>query len=230
HPRSPASKYLLTCWRPLQVLLLGDSSEEEAGAGAGAGQHGPAAAPPRDAPCDYHPCRHLQTPCAELQRRWRCRCPGLSGEDTAPDPPRLQAVTEVGDTSALVRWCAPNSAVRGYQIRYSAEGGAGNRSQSVVAGICATARQHALHGLSPATAYRVCVLAANAAGLSLPRASGLGRPRACAAFTTNCGRPRPAPRGARGAGHARARATNHGLPASRSSGDLGARTPPGRRR
>ncbi|XP_005635394.2 leucine-rich repeat neuronal protein 4 isoform X1 [Canis lupus familiaris] len=168
----------------IPVLLLGDSSEEEAGAGAGAGQHGPAAAPPRDAPCDYHPCRHLQTPCAELQRRWRCRCPGLSGEDTAPDPPRLQAVTEVGDTSALVRWCAPNSAVRGYQIRYSAEGGAGNRSQSVVAGICATARQHALHGLSPATAYRVCVLAANAAGLSLPRASGLGRPRACAAFTT----------------------------------------------
>nr|XP_055162045.1 leucine-rich repeat neuronal protein 4 [Nyctereutes procyonoides] len=177
----------------IPVLLLGDSSEEEeegAGAGAGAGaaagqagggqgqqgQQGPAGAPPRDVPCDYHPCRHLQTPCAELQRRWRCRCPGLSGEDTAPDPPRLQAVTEIGDTWALVRWCAPNSAVRGYQIRYSPEGGAGNRSLSVLAGVCATARQHALHGLSPATAYRVCVLAANPAGLS--------RPRACAAFAT----------------------------------------------
>ncbi|CAK7319546.1 Leucine-rich repeat neuronal protein 4 [Vulpes lagopus] len=164
----------------IPILLLGDSSEEEEGAGGseegqGQGQQGPAAAPPRDVPCDYHPCRHLQTPCAELQRRWRCRCPGLSGEDTAPDPPRLQAVTDVGDTSALVRWCAPSSAVRGYQIRYSREG-AGNRSLSVVAGLCATARQHALHGLSPATAYRVCVLAANPAGLS--------RPRACAAFTT----------------------------------------------
>lgn len=136
--------------------------------------------PHQDVPCDYHPCKHLQTPCAELQRQSRCRCPGLSGEDTIPDPPRLQGVTETTDTSALVHWCAPNSVVHGYQIRYSVEGWAGN--QSVVGVIYATARQHPLYGLSPGTTYRVCVLAANRAGLSQPRSSGWRSP--CAAFTT----------------------------------------------
>lgn len=136
----------------LPVLLLDHSSEEEVGA------------PGRGVLCPSHPCRHLQKPCAELQRRWRCRCPGLSGEDTLPEPPKLRAVAETTDTSVLVRWCAPNSVVRAYQIRSSPEGRPGN--QSVVRDVCATARQHVLHGLSPATAYRVCVLAANGAGLS----------------------------------------------------------------
>ncbi|KAF0871576.1 LRRN4 protein, partial [Crocuta crocuta] len=164
----------------IPILLLDDSSEEEEEEGAGEKEE--VGAPPQDVPCDYQPCKHLQTPCAELQRLSRCRCPGLSGEDTVPDPPRLQAVTETTDTSALVRWCAPNSVVRGYQLRYSAEGGRGNQSASVVAGIYATARQHPLYGLSPGTTYRVCVLAANRAGLSRARASGWARP--CAAFTT----------------------------------------------
>lgn len=160
----------------IPVLLLDDSSEEEEGLKEEVG------APPQDVPCDYHPCKHLQTPCAELQRRSRCRCPGLSGEDTLPDPPRLQAVTETTDTSALVHWCAPNSVVRSYQIRYSPEGWTGNQSVTVVADIYATARQHPLYGLSPGTTYRVCVLAANHAGLSQPQASGWMR--ACTAFTT----------------------------------------------
>lgn len=137
-------------------------------------------APPKGVACDYHPCKHLQTPCAELQRRWRCQCPGFSQEDTIPDPPKLQGVSEVTDTSALVRWCAPNSVVRSYQVRYSPEGWPGN--QSAVADIYATARQHPLYGLSPATTYRVCVQAANGAGLSRPRASGRTGP--CASFTT----------------------------------------------
>ncbi|XP_055121795.2 leucine-rich repeat neuronal protein 4 [Symphalangus syndactylus] len=158
----------------IPVLLLDDYSAEEEGRKEEVGT------PHQDVPCDYHPCKHLQTPCAELQRRWRCRCPGLSGEDTIPDPPRLQGVTETTDTSALVHWCAPNSVVHGYQIRYSAEGWAGN--QSVVGVIYATARQHPLYGLSPGTTYRVCVLAANRAGLSQPRSSGWRSP--CAAFTT----------------------------------------------
>ncbi|XDB56449.1 hypothetical protein AB1E18_009917 [Capra hircus] len=156
--------------RGIPVLPQDDSREEEEEE-SGKEEVG---APTWDVPCDYHPCRHLQTPCAELQRRWRCRCPGLSGEDTLPDPPKLQAVAETTDTSALVRWCAPNSVVRAYQIRYAPEGWPGN--QSVVGDVCATARQHALHGLLPATAYRVCVLAANGAGLS--------RRGACIAFTT----------------------------------------------
>lgn len=167
----------------IPVFLLDDSSEEpelerelERGLEVGA--------PPRDAACDYHPCKHLQTPCAELQRRSRCRCPGLSGAHTVPELPVLQGVSETTDTSALIRWCAPNSVVQGYQIRYSAEGRPGN--QSVVADIYATARQHPLYGLAPATTYRVCVLAANAAGLSpLPAAGGGGSAGgACGAFTT----------------------------------------------
>ncbi|KAL0595431.1 Leucine-rich repeat neuronal protein 4 [Plecturocebus cupreus] len=158
----------------IPVFLLDDYSEEEEGTKEKVG------APYQDVPCDYHPCKHLQTPCAELQRRSRCRCPGLSGEDTIPDPPRLQGVTETTDTSALVHWCAPNSVVHGYQIRYSAEGWTGN--QSVVGVIYATARQHPLYGLSPGTTYRVCVLAANRAGLSQPQSSGWRS--ACTAFTT----------------------------------------------
>lgn len=151
-----------------------EEEEEEEGTLAEVG------APAPDVFCDYHPCRHLQTPCAELQRRSRCRCPGLSGEDVAPDPPRLQAVSETADTWALVHWCAPTSVVRTYQIRYSVEGPAGN--QSVVADIPATARQHLLYGLAPATTYRVCVLAANRAGLSRLRAAA--RRSACTAFST----------------------------------------------
>lgn len=159
----------------IPILLLDDSSEEEE-----EGKKEEVGARPEDAPCDYHPCKHLQTPCAELQRRLRCRCPGLSSEDTIPDPPKLQRVSETTDTSALVRWCAPNSVVHSYQIHYSLEGWPGN--QSVVRDIYATARQHPLYGLSPGTTYRVCVLAANRAGLSQPQASGLWGP--CAAFTT----------------------------------------------
>ncbi|XP_017522722.3 leucine-rich repeat neuronal protein 4 [Manis javanica] len=156
----------------IPVVLLDDYSEAEDGEEV--------AMPPQATPCDYHPCKHLQTPCAELQRRARCLCPGLSGEDAVPDPPKLQAVSETTDTFALVRWCAPNSVVRGYQIHYSPEGRPGN--QSVVGDIYATARQHPLYGLSPGTTYRVCVLAANRKGLSQPRAPGRRAP--CAAFTT----------------------------------------------
>ncbi|XP_055462278.1 leucine-rich repeat neuronal protein 4 [Psammomys obesus] len=155
----------------IPVLLLDDSEEDEA--------RDQEAAPDQDVSCDYHPCRHLQTPCAELQKRFRCRCPGLSREDTIPDPPRLQGVSEMTDTSVLIHWCAPNSVVLWYQIYYLAEGGSSNQS---VVGIYATARQHPLYKLSPGTTYHVCVLAANGAGLSQPQTSGWKR--SCAAFTT----------------------------------------------
>ncbi|KAH0513928.1 Leucine-rich repeat neuronal protein 4 [Microtus ochrogaster] len=157
----------------IPVLLLDDDSEEEEET-----QH-QVAAPHQDVSCDYHPCKHLQTPCAELQRRFRCRCPGLSGEDSIPDPPKLQGVSEMTDTSMLVHWCAPNSVVHWYQISYLAEGGSGNQS---VVDIYATARQHPLYKLSPSTTYHVCVQAANRAGLSQPQTSGWKR--SCATFTT----------------------------------------------
>ncbi|XP_052582253.1 leucine-rich repeat neuronal protein 4 [Peromyscus californicus insignis] len=156
----------------IPVLLLDDDSEEDE-------TQNQVAAPREAVSCDYHPCRHLQTPCAELQRRFRCRCPGLSGEDTIPDPPKLQGVSEITDTSMLIHWCAPNSVVLWYQINYLAEGGSGNQS---VADIYATARQHPLYKLSPSTTYHVCVLAANRAGLSQQQTSGWKR--SCATFTT----------------------------------------------
>lgn len=157
----------------IPVLLLDDDSEEEETT------QDQVAAPRQDVSCDYHPCKHLQTPCAELQRRFRCRCPGLSGQDTIPDPPKLQGVSEMTDTSVLIHWCAPNSVVLWYQIHYLAEGGSGNQS---VMDIYTTARQHPLYKLSPGTTYHVCVLAANRAGLSQPQTSGWSR--SCATFTT----------------------------------------------
>ncbi|XP_005380910.1 PREDICTED: leucine-rich repeat neuronal protein 4 [Chinchilla lanigera] len=159
----------------IPVILLDDSEEgtEEEGSKVVRASH-------HSIPCDYDPCRHLQTPCVELQRRSRCTCPGLTREDTVPDLPQLQGVSEVTDTSLLVHWCAPYSVVRTYQIHYSVEGEAGN--QSVVGDIYATARQHPLYRLSPGTTYRVCVVAANAAGLSQPRSRGWKRP--CTTITT----------------------------------------------
>ncbi|XP_038607385.1 leucine-rich repeat neuronal protein 4 [Tachyglossus aculeatus] len=135
---------------------------------------------PKFVPCDYHPCRHLQRPCVELQRTSQCQCPGVSGENTIPDPPRLAEVSEVTDTSALVHWCAPNSVVQTYQLSYHPEGSEENHTR--VREIYATAREHPLYQLSPGTAYRVCVLASNKAGLSQTSASKLKTP--CATFTT----------------------------------------------
>uniref|UniRef100_A0A8C5KZ55 Leucine rich repeat neuronal 4 n=1 Tax=Jaculus jaculus TaxID=51337 RepID=A0A8C5KZ55_JACJA len=156
----------------IPVTLL-DDSEEAAGTQEEVG------APQLRVRCDYHPCKHLQTPCAELQQRLRCLCPGLSREDTIPDPPKLQEAAEVTDTSMLIRWCAPNSVVFWYHVHYSAEGGVGNQS---VGNIYSTARQHPLYGLSPDTTYHVCVLAANRAGLSQPQTSGWRR--SCTNFRT----------------------------------------------
>ncbi|XP_074065594.1 leucine-rich repeat neuronal protein 4 [Macrotis lagotis] len=134
----------------------------------------------QDILCDYHPCKHLQTPCDILQKSSRCRCPGLSGEDTIPDPPKLQEVSETTDTSALLHWCAPNSVVSMYQLIYHPEDRA--EKETVLREIYAMAREYPLHGLSPSTTYNVCVLASNKAGLSLSRTSEWRK--ACTTFTT----------------------------------------------
>uniref|UniRef100_G3UHH9 Leucine rich repeat neuronal 4 n=1 Tax=Loxodonta africana TaxID=9785 RepID=G3UHH9_LOXAF len=115
--RSPEAPHPTPTEGGIPVVLLDDDNEEEEGKAKEV-----TGTSHQDITCDYHPCKHLQTPCAELQKRLRCRCPGLSGEDTVPDPPKLQGVSEVTDTSALVHWCAPNSVVQEYQIRYHPEG------------------------------------------------------------------------------------------------------------
>uniref|UniRef100_A0A8C4WRM5 Leucine rich repeat neuronal 4 n=1 Tax=Gopherus evgoodei TaxID=1825980 RepID=A0A8C4WRM5_9SAUR len=131
--------------------------------------------------CDYDPCHHLQKPCSELQRLSPCLCPGVSGEDTVPDPPRLREVSETTDTSAQIHWCAPSSVVQTYQLAYHAKGR--EKSQILVDEIYPTARQHTLYKLSPDTTYWVCVIASNKAGLSQTTSEKiLGNP--CTQFTT----------------------------------------------
>ncbi|XP_003476448.2 leucine-rich repeat neuronal protein 4 [Cavia porcellus] len=175
-PATPQAPHLSTSDHGIPVILLDDSEEE----GTEEGTKEVVSTPYQSIPCDYDSCRHLQTPCAELQRRSQCACPGLTREDTVPDPPRLQRLSEVTDTSVLVHWCAPYSIVHTYQIQYSVEGEVGN--QSVVGDIYATAREHPLYGLSPGTTYRVCVVAANTAGLSQLQTMGWKRP--CTTVTT----------------------------------------------
>lgn len=114
--------------------------------------------------CDYDPCRHLQKPCSELQRTSPCLCPGLSTEQEIPGPPRLREVSEVTDSSAQIRWCAPNSVVHTYELTLHAQGS--EDRQVVLDNIYSTARQHTLYNLSPYTTYHICVTASNKAGSS----------------------------------------------------------------
>ncbi|NXU58985.1 LRRN4 protein, partial [Turnix velox] len=117
--------------------------------------------------CDYNPCRHLQKPCKELQNASHCFCPGVTSEDVIPDPPSLREVAEVTDSSAQIRWCAPNSVVHTYELKFHAQGK--EDRQFVLNNIYSTARQHTLYNLSPYTTYHVCVTASNKAGSSQAR-------------------------------------------------------------
>ncbi|KFZ55708.1 Leucine-rich repeat neuronal protein 4, partial [Podiceps cristatus] len=114
--------------------------------------------------CDYDPCRHLQKPCSELQSASQCLCPGLSREDEVPDPPRLREVSEVTDSSAQIRWCAPNSVVHTYKLLLHAQ--SNEDRQFVLDNIYSTARQYTLYNLLPYTTYHICVTASNKAGSS----------------------------------------------------------------
>ncbi|NWU92243.1 LRRN4 protein, partial [Upupa epops] len=114
--------------------------------------------------CDYNPCRHLQKPCSELQRTSQCLCPGMSREDDTPDPPRLREVSEITDSSAQIRWCAPNSIVHTYELMLHVEGN--KDRQFVLDNIYSTARQHTLYNLAPYTTYHICMTASNKAGSS----------------------------------------------------------------
>ncbi|XP_066450948.1 leucine-rich repeat neuronal protein 4-like [Eleutherodactylus coqui] len=128
--------------------------------------------------CDYDHCRHLQTPCSELQCLKPCMCPGLSGDHLIPDPPHLQGVFEITDTSAQILWCSPNSIVEKYQLVYDHESDA----NQTVDNIYVTMRQFTLYNLVPHTTYKVCVMAFNKKGHSAPINNGSRTP--CAEFKT----------------------------------------------
>ncbi|NWS42589.1 LRRN4 protein, partial [Probosciger aterrimus] len=131
--------------------------------------------------CDYNPCRHLQKPCSELQRESRCLCPGMSREDEVPDAPRLREVSEVTDSSAQIRWCAPNSVVHTYELMFHAQGN--EDRQLVLDNIYSTARQHTLYNLLPYTTYHICVIASNKAGSSQTSVQGIPG-NSCTRFKT----------------------------------------------
>ncbi|XP_005238646.2 leucine-rich repeat neuronal protein 4 [Falco peregrinus] len=131
--------------------------------------------------CDYNPCRHLQKPCSELQNASPCLCPGMSREDEVPDPPRLREVSEVTDSSAQIRWCAPNSVVHTYKLTLHAQGN--EDRQFVLDNIYSTARQYTLYNLLPYTTYHICVTASNKAGSSQPESQGIPG-NSCTKFKT----------------------------------------------
>ncbi|KFP06067.1 Leucine-rich repeat neuronal protein 4, partial [Calypte anna] len=131
--------------------------------------------------CDYNPCRHLQKPCSELQSVSQCLCPGMSREDEVPDPPRLREVSEVTDSSAQIRWCAPNSVVHTYELMLHVQGN--EDRQLVLDNIYSTARQHTLYNLSPYTTYHICVAASNKAGSSQTGSQGIPG-NSCTRFKT----------------------------------------------
>ncbi|NXS40416.1 LRRN4 protein, partial [Balaeniceps rex] len=131
--------------------------------------------------CDYNPCRHLQKPCSELQSASRCLCPGMSREDEVPDPPRLREVSEVTDSSAQIRWCAPNSVVNTYELMLHAQDN--KDRQFVLDNIYSTARQYTLYNLLPYTTYHICVTASNKAGSSQTVSQGIPG-NSCTRFKT----------------------------------------------
>ncbi|XP_051470937.1 leucine-rich repeat neuronal protein 4 [Apus apus] len=131
--------------------------------------------------CDYNPCRHLQRPCSELQSVSQCLCPGMSREDEVPDPPTLREVSEVTDSSAQIRWCAPNSVVQTYELMFHAQGKEDRKL--VLDNIYSTARQHTLYNLSPYTTYHICVTASNKAGSSQAVSQGIAG-NSCTKFKT----------------------------------------------
>ncbi|NXW28341.1 LRRN4 protein, partial [Phaetusa simplex] len=131
--------------------------------------------------CDYNPCRHLQKPCKELQSASQCLCPGTSREDEVPDPPRLREVSEVTDSSAQIRWCAPNSVVHTYELMLHAQGN--EDREFVLDNIYSTARQYTLYNLSPYTTYHICVTASNKAGSSQTARQGIPG-NSCTRFKT----------------------------------------------
>ncbi|NXW01023.1 LRRN4 protein, partial [Fregetta grallaria] len=131
--------------------------------------------------CDYNPCTHLQKPCSELQSASQCLCPGTSREDEVPDPPSLREVSEVTDSSAQIRWCAPNSVVHTYELMLHAQGN--EDRQFVLDNIYSTARQYTLYNLLPYTTYHICVTALNKAGSSQTASQGIPG-NSCTRFKT----------------------------------------------
>ncbi|KAG2467296.1 leucine-rich repeat neuronal protein 4-like [Polypterus senegalus] len=125
----------------------------------------------QDIPCDYHPCRHLQRPCRELQKLQHCLCPGLTGDKIQPGQPLKVEVPETTYSSAQIHWCAPYSVLSEYRITLSQKD---TPIMRTITNIFVTFRNFTLYDLAPGTTYNVCVVAKNTGGTN----------KKCTIFTT----------------------------------------------
>lgn len=111
--------------------------------------------------CNYNNCRHLQIPCSELRRATGCSCPGITGPDVAPEPPRLETI-HTTESGVSLHWCAPWSTVEEYHLLYQPT------SEGFILGpvLNSTSRMAAVSTLMPDTEYLFCIVASNQAGSS----------------------------------------------------------------
>lgn len=132
--------------------------------------------------CSHDPCEHLQWPCLEVSQR-SCLCPSLTPESVAPAQPLSVDAQDVTARSAEVRWCAPNSAVSGYelQVREKASGALISHDLNH------TFRRFRLTGLRERWGYTACVIAKNLAGSSPSRCVELTTGRGVTAVTYGLG-------------------------------------------
>ncbi|KAM5247260.1 LRRN4 C-terminal-like protein [Ctenodactylus gundi] len=164
---SPCVRWLLLATTLTLVARAQDGATEDYdhdAAAAAAAAAETRSTPSPAAPCDYDRCRHLQAPCAELQRAGPapCLCPGLSSPALPPAPPRLGAVRVLAaEGRAEAHWCAPASPVLAYHLLLR-DAASARRGPP----LNATVRRAGLGGLRPGATYVLCVTATNAAGES----------------------------------------------------------------
>ncbi|XP_006781393.1 leucine-rich repeat neuronal protein 4-like [Neolamprologus brichardi] len=113
--------------------------------------------------CKYDACSENQVPCATLFEQTGCLCPGMSGANVPPHPPRIRALVPVSEGSdrgkIQVQWCAPSSVVSEYRIVIEGRDGE-------VPKFGDASRRGLVRSLEVGT--KVCVVAVNNAGSSDP--------------------------------------------------------------
>ncbi|XP_030000711.1 LRRN4 C-terminal-like protein [Sphaeramia orbicularis] len=111
--------------------------------------------------CQYNPCVENQEPCSVLAKNTGCICPGSTGPNEPPHPPRIQELLPVrqGDDKGKVevKWCAPSSVVSGYKVVVQGREGQALEFKD-------TSRHGVIGSLEVGT--KVCVEAMNSAGHS----------------------------------------------------------------
>lgn len=107
--------------------------------------------------CAYDPCTVSKVPCSVIAAETKCYCPGISGPEEIPAPPRLKELKQGAFGEVEVHWCAPLSTVTEYIL--IVDDGSFNPpafSESLRSGTLQEVK----------VGSRVCVVAVNNAGYS----------------------------------------------------------------